>query len=143
MSAPGLIEGYVVCPGSHHVEQIRLIREEIAHCTGGFCLECFAAEGGKRLAEIELVMKGRRLKVPIGDGKPKRKRYRPHRNARKALNAKARERARKRLSDLQPELYVILLAEERAKMGLPALPVQIAVHGGNPTPHIDMIEASL
>lgn len=140
MSAPGLIEGYVVCPGHHHVEATRLVREDIAHCTGGLCLECFAAEGGKRIREIELVMRGRRLTVPIGDGKPKKRRYRPHRNARKALNAKARERARKRLSELHPELYVVLLAEERAKMGLPALPVQIAVRGGDPTPEIEALE---
>lgn len=141
--APQLVEGYVVCPGHHHVEATRLVRDDVAHCTGGLCLDCFAAEGGKRIREIELVMRGRRLVVPVGDGKRKTKRYRPHRNARKALNAKARERARKRVADLVPELYVVLLAEERAKLGLPALPVQIAVHGGNPMPDIEALERSV
>lgn len=138
MSQNPVVEGYTLCPRPH--DSPKWVRDEVAHCTGGICLECFEAEGAERIRRIELVIRGRRLSVPAGDGKPKRKRYRPHRNARKALNAKARERARRRLSELHPALYTVLLAEERAKLELPALPPQVAVFGGNPNPEIDALE---
>lgn len=133
-----VVEGYVLCPRPH--DEPKLVREDVAWCTGGLCLEHFHAEGSKRIERIELVRRGQRLSVPARVKPVKRKRHRPERNARKNLNAKARERARKRVADLFPELYVILLAEEREALGLPALPVQVAVQGGDPTAAIEYAE---
>lgn len=129
------VEGYVLCPRPH--DPPRLVREEVAWCTGGACLECFHEEGAKLIHRIELVRKGQRLSVPKRSKPDRRKRHRPERNARKTLNAKARERARKRLSEIYPALYNVLLAEEREQLGLPPWPTAIAVRGGDPYPDIE------
>lgn len=128
-----VVAGYVLCPRPNHTEP-ELVPAHIAWCTGGVCLACFAVEGRPRVRKIELVRQGQRLLVPQRS-KPvkKRYRYRPERNARKELNRRARERARKRVADMFPELYVVLLAEERERLGLPALPPAVAVQGGDPT----------
>lgn len=128
------VEGYVLCPRPH--DQPRLVREEVANCTGGVCLECFHNEGAKLIHKIELVRRGQRLVVPKRAKPDRRKRHRPERNARKNLNAKARERARKRLSEIYPNIYNVLLAEEREALGLAPWPEAIAVRGSDPTAEI-------
>lgn len=130
-----VVEGYVLCPRPH--DEPKLVREEVARCTGGICPEHFAAEGGKLIHQIELVRRGQRIMVPKRE-KPSRRRYRyrPQRNARKSLNAKARERARKRVADMFPNLYNAILAEEREALGLEPWPTAIAVRGDDPLPEI-------
>ena len=129
-----VVEGYVLCPRVH--DEPKLVREEVANCTGGVCLECFHNEGAKLIHKIELVRQGQRLVVPLRAKPNRRKRHRPNRNARKGLNAKARERARKRVADMLPDLYNVVLAEEREALGLDPWPTQIAVRGGDPTAEI-------
>jgi hypothetical protein len=135
-----VVAGYVLCPRATHTEP-KLVKDYVAQRTGGICSECFAVEVGRdRIRRIELVRQGQRLVVPAR-AKPskKRYRYRPERNRRKALNSKARERARKRVADMVPELYDAVLAEERAKLGLEPWPVEIAIRGTDPNATIESL----
>jgi hypothetical protein len=106
------VEGYVICEqGSHWVLR------EIARRTGGLCPECFQRAGGQRLRTIEVVGAGARISVPVN----RRRRPRPTTDARrrsKRAAERARERARKRLAHMFPDLYDIVLADERARAGL-------------------------
>lgn len=121
--------GYVLC--GHH--QNHWVRSEVASRTGGVCPEAFRIFNHQRLTEIELVGRGSRIKVPLS-----RSRKRPNRHItsgraeRKKAADKAKHRARKRLAAMFPDLYDILVAEERAEMGLEPWPVEMAIRGDDP-----------
>jgi hypothetical protein len=140
VSAGVLIEGYVVCDRGH---EPRPVRAEVARVTGGICDECFSAEFRRKAATIELVMNGRRFRVPERRGprgKHRRKVLTEGRIERKKLAAKARENARKRLSTIFGDLYDVLLAEERGKLGLNPWPVEIAVRAKSPEPDLELAQ---
>lgn len=136
-----IVEGYVICDRGHPP---RWVRDEVARITGGRCAECAAARLRQRIATIELVGQGRRLQVPERAeprGRRRKKKLTAARLARKELAAKARHQARMRLSELLPDLYDALLAEERATLGLEPWPVQIAVRASSAEPDLALLEA--
>ena len=129
-----LVEGYVLCPRGRHSEP-ELVRKEVAQRLGGVCSACFAAEGGKLITSVEVVTREGRIRLP--SRRPdRRNRYRPQRNARKDLNKKARQRAARRVAAMFPNLYDVVLAEEREALGLPPWPVDIAARGLDATAEI-------
>ena len=123
------LEGYVLC--GHH--QNHWVRDEVAARTGGVCPEAWRILNQQRLTEIELVGRGSRVKVPLSRNRKRPNRHiTPQRAERKKLNEKAKERARKRLAAMFPDLYDTLVAEERADLGLEPWPVEIAIRGEDP-----------
>lgn len=110
-----------------------LILEVIAQRTGGPCPDCFVADGGRRLARLEIVGRGVRYQASTGRSRSKPKRpATPERRARKRASERAGERARKRLAAAMPELYEMFLADERAAAGLDPWPLDVALrHRGD------------
>jgi hypothetical protein len=125
MSQGFAVEGYVLCARGAHV----WVRSEVASRLGGVCHECFAAEGGQTIRTIELVGRGMRINIPLNKRSHRKRQLSDSRLARKKLSLKARDSARKRLSAIFSDMYDILLAEERAKLGLEPWPVEIAARG--------------
>lgn len=131
------LEGYVLC-GYH---QNHWVRDEVAQRTGGVCPEAFRTLNGQRLTEIELVGRGRRVIVPVSRSRKRPNRHlTPQRVERKKAAAKAKERARKRLAAMMPDLYDTLVAEERAALGLDPWPIEIAIRGDSPEVELGFAE---
>lgn len=108
------------------------VRDEVFTRTDGLCPAHFAAAGRQRLTSLELVGRGMVLEIPKAKGRRRTtKRGTPERKARKRLAELAKRRARHRLAAIFPEIYDILLAEERGELGLEPWPTAIALRGGN------------
>ena len=118
------MEGYALCPCGTWVIN------EVARRTEGRCVPCYQTHVAPRLHRLELVGDGARIQIPRSERRRKPKRDTPQRAARRKLARDSRDAARKRLSAMLPDLYDVVLAEERAKRGLDPLPVQIAIRGG-------------
>jgi len=114
------IEGYATCrnPGCG-----TLVIKQVAKRAFGFCELCAKDLLGSSVRVAEVINAGRRAYVPLKSRKTERCKY-PDQE--KKAN-KARQRAMKRLKLMFPEIYDILLAEERAKEGLVAWTVEHAV----------------
>lgn len=115
MSEPGVdvVVGYVTCATCPDA----WVAKDYASSHGGQCPECFVAGGRKIRRHLEVV--GRGTTVKISTAKPRKKVRTTPKN--KQLE-KAKDRARKRLAATFPDFYQILLAEERAAIGLPPYP---------------------
>jgi hypothetical protein len=109
------LEGYRSCR-NQWCESIVLV--EVAERTAGLCTPCYRTHLGAQVAAVEVVNRGERLNVVVS----RRKRGGPrvgkgdrdtHRKA-----DKAKIRAMRRLKGLFPDLYDVLYAEERARVGL-------------------------
>lgn len=128
------VAGYRSCRNEHCGDLVLL---EITRRTGGLCVECFRGDLGSSLAEIEVRNQGRKLSMQM----PKGKRAAEKGNRWTHMAAtKARRRADDRLRALFRDLYDVLLAEERARLGLEAFPLERIVHepsDGDPSESID------
>lgn len=132
------MEGYALCVSCSET----WVRNEVARRTDDRCPECFAASGGKRITELELVGRGMKVKIPIKSGRKRAARPdTPERAARRREARKARVAARKRLAAIFPDLYDVILADERASRGLEPWPVDVAVRGN--APDVDVAFAEL
>lgn len=87
--------------------------------TGGLCAECWMAGMGDVIHQLEVRSGTATIPVRPRD-RPKRKNRGRDDTARKA--ELARRRARSRLSFLYPDVFEVLLAQERAALGLRPLP---------------------
>lgn len=131
------VEGYVICVRC----QDALVIEPVANRTGGICTTCLK-ERGSPLKQIEVEARGARFPIPLGPPK------RPGRKKVQSAEAKAREkivdkcklRAMRRLRAVFPDLYDILLAEERQAAGLDPWPLGSALFTG-PDPDGSQTEA--
>lgn len=105
------IAGYRTCKCGEKVLEI------VAWQTGGVCMECFVAGETVRMAEVEIAVRGgktllkldRRRNHGKSKGRPETRRKVEH----------ARTRAMRRLRHLYPDVFDVLYAEERHKVGLP------------------------
>lgn len=121
------VVGYVTCL----VCQDQLVITPVAGRTGGLCLDCFRARGNKPLRVIEIEARGTRIPIPLGRPQRVRKKVKtPEAKARDRVVDKCKERAMKRLRAVFPDLYDILLAEERAAAGLDPWPLGTALRSG-------------
>jgi hypothetical protein len=131
------VVGYVLC--DHCGDN--LVLDIVARRSGNLCTPCYIDHGGPR-REIEIEARGAR--IPIRLGQPTRKRTRskpsPEAKAREKQVDKCRDRARKRLQAMFPDLYDILLADERARVGLDPWPLAMAMRSG-PDPDGSQTEA--
>jgi hypothetical protein len=116
------IAGYRACRNEHCDELVLL---EVTRRTGGLCTTCFRGQLGASLAEIEVRNAGRSLRMSM----PGKKRSPEKGNRWTHMAAtKARARADNRLRQLFRDLYDVLLAEERARVGLDPFPLDTVVH---------------
>lgn len=114
------VEGYVTCK---NMGCGSLVVKQVARRTFGFCEICARNLLGKSVRVAEVVNAGRRSYVPLKNRKTEKSKY-PDTEKRAE---KARNRAMKRLRALFPEIYDILLAEERSKEGLNPWSIERAV----------------
>ena len=120
--------GYVLCARCHD----SLVIEPVANRTGGICTTCLE-ERGSPLTAIEVEARGARFQIPLGRRKRPPRKKSPEAKARERVVDKCKERAMKRLRAIFPDLYDILLAEERAAVGLDPWPLGTALrHGPDP-----------
>jgi hypothetical protein len=98
-----------------------LVLTEIALRTQGLCVDCYHSEHGDRLVDIEVRLAGARVHTPT-------KYPRPPTSKGNLWTKKAAEKANKRamlrLRGMFPDLYDILRAEERGRVGLDPWPVE-------------------
>jgi hypothetical protein len=116
------LAGYRSCRNEHCGALVLL---EVTYRTGGLCVECFRGDLGRNLAEIEVRNQGRDLTMRMPAGK--RAEEKGNRWTHMAAT-KARSRADKRLRSLFRDLHDVLLAEERARLGLDPFPLETIVH---------------
>jgi hypothetical protein len=129
-SEPTEIEvlGHVLCECGAWVAQA------IADRTGGSCPKCFAAGLSAKTKVIEVRSYGRTIGMPAIRPKSvakraknvratrKREQARPELRQRNQTSIAASRSAMKRLRNIFRDIYEILLAEERAKLGLDPFP---------------------
>jgi len=95
------------------------------------CPEAFQQQLDPIVTEIELVGRGSRIRVPT------KKRAKPNRKhqgnvQRQQLNRKAKINARKRLAAMFPDLYDMLVADERQQLGLDPYPRESSMKRHSP-----------
>jgi hypothetical protein len=113
-------EGYVVCDCGAWVLKV------VARRTGGKCADCH--KPSPTLKTLEIVGRGTTTKIRTGrHSKPRKRAKTPESKARSKLSEQAASTARRRLAAIFPEMYEMLLAEERATRGLEPWPLEIAV----------------
>jgi hypothetical protein len=134
MSASEVV-GYRICAANGCD---RLVLEHVAARSGGFCVECCSAGVAEASKTVLVALEGGRYPVlgtkPAQSSRNRRKHLKrkadPRRiEARKAQD-KAKRAAMRRLRAFCPELYDLLLADERTKRGLDPFPVETAVLPG-------------
>jgi hypothetical protein len=119
--------GYSVC-----VTCSQPVLTEVARVTEGRCPGCFRDQHGGTLKLIEVMVAGERMKVRTGPNR-KRRSNRGRRETKLAVAA-AKRRAYKRLRAAFPDLYDMLLAEERARAGLDPYPLTSVLGQGTGAP---------
>lgn len=114
------IEGYKLCRCGCGVQ----VLEHVFHLTGGLSFECFLAEKMVRLHEIEILNRGKRTPLPLPfTPREVKEKTRVHKNPKHNHKVdRAKRRASRRLKMIYPEMFDILYAEERVKIGLPPVP---------------------
>lgn len=107
------------------------------------CQEAFLETQGHRSATLELVGRGLRVRVPIRNRnrKHRKKDLTPEQVRRKKQAEKAKAAARRRLAAMFPDLYDVLLAEERGDRGLEPWTTDMAVRGRDATVELGFAEA--
>ena len=103
--------------------------KEVAERTRGYCGDCWRTVFNENLTDVEIRGRGFKghiqLRTKTGPKKNKGNRTRA-----KQVE-KAKLRAMKRLRAIFPDLYDMILAEERARVGLEPWPVEMAVRGSD------------
>lgn len=117
------VAGYRACRNSWCPT---LVLAEVAERTDGLCTECFRGQLGAKVAAVEIRNKGRILSMQRTRGRARAGSKGNRATKTSAENAK--RNAMRRLRDLFPELYQLLLGEERARLGLEPFPLETAVH---------------
>lgn len=128
------VMGYVVC------ECGAPVLDAVAWKTQGKCADCHRALFNQLVGVMEIV--GRNMRVSVPSELPKseaaQRRAAAKRKARKTPESRANEKLReaakqaafKRMRDLFPELFEVLVADERAKRGLKAWTLNAALTPG-------------
>jgi hypothetical protein len=124
MEQPVTLEGHVLCGTC----QAAWVLTDVARWSGGDCTECFQANGCQRRSRVEILTRGRRISIPLHA--PKNRRHKPKVKSKDA--EKAKERARAKLAAMFPELYQVLVADERSAAGLKPWTVPMALQRGGP-----------
>jgi len=123
----------------------------IAYKTDGLCPADHREYMASRLDVIEL--RGKGLRVPISETKPKtdyqrdknaaknkRRRQDPDRRRKERLREHAKRRAYVRLRHLFPEVFDVLMADERARAGLAPWSVDMALTPGSGEATVEIVD---
>ncbi len=140
------VAGYVICPCSNYVLEV------VAYKTGGLCADCFRARAAEIIDPVMVIVDGRERIVLRTDqskrdpaerarrAKARReKRQDPDEKEHRKQVAACSNRARRRLQRLFPELWEVLLADERAKAGLNAWTIDRALTPGEASSSLQML----
>jgi len=112
------------------------VLNEVAWKTGGRCSDCYRNKLGPVFDDIVAVTKNReRIRLTLSKRTPADRAGRRRNKARRGFEAKekarltmlARTRAYSRLTRIFPEIWEVLYADERAKLGLTAWTIDKAV----------------
>lgn len=125
------------------------MRDEVAYKTKGLCAPCFRDSAHKVIDAAMVVVAGRERIVLRSKRKPaelaqrararKRNRQRPEVKEQHVKGVHCAERARRRLAKLLPELFEILLADERAAAGLNAFTIDRCLRPGTLDTGLDFL----
>jgi hypothetical protein len=145
---PRTVLGYTACKSCGAA-----VLNEVAYKTDGHCAECFRLKAAEILAPVMTVVAGRerlvlrtnRSKRSPGDRAQRararaRRRQDPDVKAHTKLVTQCADRARRRLATILPELYEILLADERANAGLNAWTIERALTPGECSSSLPFLE---
>lgn len=108
------VEGYTRCVCGCG----RLVLEYVGYQTGGLAFDCLLNGRMRKIKEIELMHRATRVKLPLPQPKKSKPKNKGVTATRKTAD-KARLKAMRRLRMIFPEIYELLYAEERHKLGLP------------------------
>ncbi len=97
-----------------------LVIREIARLTGGLCGDCLDVVGAQ-VRTIEVLYGGRPVKMRTRVRRPGSRGS----AERAKLGAKCREKAARRVAKLFPNVYELLVADERARAGLEPWPFTV------------------
>jgi len=106
-----------------------LVLKEVAERTRNYCPSCWRKVFSSNLTDVEIRGRGFKAQMPLRT-KPSPKRNKGNKGHSQQVE-KAKIRAMKRLRAIFPDLYDMILAEERANVGLEPWPVEMAVRGSN------------
>lgn len=128
------------------------VLDVIAWKTGGLCADCFRKHAATVIDPVMVIVDGRErivLRTDASRRKPgireqrararRRNRQRPDDKAHRHTVIACAERARRRLQRLFPELWEILLADERAKAGLNAFTIDRCLQGAPLDPDLELL----
>ena len=119
----------------------------IADKTRGHCAECFRSHASEIIDAVMVVASGRERVVlrpkrsPAELAERKRAKQRPEAKARAKLVEKCNQKAMLRLRHLYPELFEVLVADERAKVGLEAWTLDRALTPGDAESSLEALSA--
>ncbi len=136
--------GYITCPCGIPVLDV------VAYKTDGHCEDCHRENVNNRISDMEIVGRNLRVTVPaqLPTSEAELRKRAAKRKARKTPesrhNEKLREAAKqaafKRLRDLFPELFEVLVADERAKRGLKPWTITAALTPGTAETTLTFLE---
>lgn len=128
------------------------VLDVVAYKTGGLCADCFRKHAAAIIEPAMVVIAGRQrivLRTNVSRRTPavraarararKRKRQEPDERRHRQELAACAERARRRLQRLFPELWEVLLADERARAGLNAWTIDRALTPGEASSSLQML----
>jgi hypothetical protein len=117
----------------------RLVLEHVAVRSGGYCPDCCSRGVAEAAKTVLVALEGGRY--PVKSAKPAqtarnrrqylRRKADPRRIEARKAQEKAKRAAMRRLRAFCPELYDLLLADERMKRGLDPFPLETAVLPGS------------
>lgn len=146
MSTTVPVAGHTVCPCGAYVLDV------VAYKTGGLCADCFRLKAAETLDAVMVVVAGKErlvLRTDVSKRSPaeraqrararQRRRQDPDEKVHRREVAACADRARRRLQRLFPELWEVLLADERAKVGLNAWTIDRALTPGEASSSLEML----
>lgn len=142
MATIGIL-GYVLCTRCDEP-----VLKEIAYKTGGLCGEHFRQDANAVIDAAMVVVDGRERIVLRSKRSPAelarraraRKRAKAKPDPDRSTGAHCSDRARRRLARIFPELFEVLLADERAKAGLSAWTIDRALTPGEASSTMDFVK---
>lgn len=116
-----MIHGYRLCktPGCENI-----VLHEVSYATAGRCSDCYLADNEPFRVSVEAQIEGRTSKIRLSgpqswkNASERRRRAKPHVQAKARRLERAKRKAARRLSLLFRAEYLFLQADERAKEGL-------------------------
>lgn len=130
------LEGYELCRCGCGRHELR----HVLHLTGGLAWECFREGSLSGLRTVEVAHRGAVIKIPRSTKPPRKRKPGQSRGNPSTIRANqaAKQAAARRLAHQFPEIYAVILDDERHKRGLAPLPRRTEQGG-----HVTAVETHL